>query len=219
MRLLTNNPDKRAGLEGYGLSIEERIPLQVEPTAENIGYLRTKREKMGHLLDMPESEVIRSPVARGGAVVRTFVGVHDGAGKRVAVIVAPVQRGGDGQAGRRRRRGAPVARRGRRRGSTSRGCPVRSRSRWSPDAWRGRAATTRVICLGAVIRGETAHFELVARRGRTRHRRGRGLRRRRARRSSRCWRPRISPRPSRVRAACTATRGGRRRAPRSRWPG
>jgi 3,4-dihydroxy 2-butanone 4-phosphate synthase / GTP cyclohydrolase II len=54
MRLLTNNPDKRAGLEGHGLAIEERIPLQVESTPENIGYLRTKREKMGHLLDMPE---------------------------------------------------------------------------------------------------------------------------------------------------------------------
>ena len=53
MRLLTNNPDKRAGLEGYGLAIEERVPLQVEPTAENIGYLRTKQEKLGHLLDMP----------------------------------------------------------------------------------------------------------------------------------------------------------------------
>jgi 3,4-dihydroxy 2-butanone 4-phosphate synthase/GTP cyclohydrolase II len=51
MRLLTNNPAKRAGLEGHGLSIEERVPLQVEPTPENIGYLRTKREKMGHLLD------------------------------------------------------------------------------------------------------------------------------------------------------------------------
>jgi 3,4-dihydroxy 2-butanone 4-phosphate synthase/GTP cyclohydrolase II len=53
MRLLTNNPDKRAGLEGYGLAIDERVPLQVEPTAENIGYLRTKQEKLGHLLDMP----------------------------------------------------------------------------------------------------------------------------------------------------------------------
>ena len=51
MRLLTNNPAKRAGLEGYGLSISERVPLQTEPTAENIGYLRTKREKLGHLLD------------------------------------------------------------------------------------------------------------------------------------------------------------------------
>ena len=51
MRLLTNNPSKRAGLEGYGLSIVDRIPLQTEPTAQNIGYLRTKREKMGHLID------------------------------------------------------------------------------------------------------------------------------------------------------------------------
>jgi 3,4-dihydroxy 2-butanone 4-phosphate synthase/GTP cyclohydrolase II len=56
MRLLTNNPSKRAGLEGYGLSIEERIPLQTKPTPQNIGYLRTKREKMGHLLDVPDLE-------------------------------------------------------------------------------------------------------------------------------------------------------------------
>jgi 3,4-dihydroxy 2-butanone 4-phosphate synthase/GTP cyclohydrolase II len=54
MRLLTNNPDKRAGLEGYGLSIDERLPLLTEPTPENVGYLRAKREKMGHLLELPE---------------------------------------------------------------------------------------------------------------------------------------------------------------------
>jgi 3,4-dihydroxy 2-butanone 4-phosphate synthase/GTP cyclohydrolase II len=51
MRLLTNNPSKRAGLEGYGLSIVERIPIETEPTAQNIEYLRTKREKLGHMLD------------------------------------------------------------------------------------------------------------------------------------------------------------------------
>ena len=51
MRLLTNNPSKRAGLEGYGLSIVERVPLQTEPTEENLRYLQTKREKLGHLLD------------------------------------------------------------------------------------------------------------------------------------------------------------------------
>jgi 3,4-dihydroxy 2-butanone 4-phosphate synthase/GTP cyclohydrolase II len=57
MRLLTNNPSKRAGLEGYGLSIEDRIPLQTTPTPQNIGYLMTKREKMGHLIDgLPEAE-------------------------------------------------------------------------------------------------------------------------------------------------------------------
>jgi 3,4-dihydroxy 2-butanone 4-phosphate synthase/GTP cyclohydrolase II len=51
MRLLTNNPAKRAGLEGYGLTIVDRIPLETEPTAQNIGYLRAKREKLGHMLD------------------------------------------------------------------------------------------------------------------------------------------------------------------------
>ncbi len=57
MRLLTNNPQKRAGLEGYGLAIEERLSLETEPTPENLGYLRAKREKMGHLLDgLPAEE-------------------------------------------------------------------------------------------------------------------------------------------------------------------
>jgi 3,4-dihydroxy 2-butanone 4-phosphate synthase / GTP cyclohydrolase II len=51
MRLLTNNPSKRAGLEGYGLSIVERLPLETTPTTENLRYLQTKREKLGHLLD------------------------------------------------------------------------------------------------------------------------------------------------------------------------
>jgi 3,4-dihydroxy 2-butanone 4-phosphate synthase/GTP cyclohydrolase II len=52
MRLLTNNPAKRAGLEGYGLSITERVPLQTRPTAENRQYLATKAAKMGHLIDL-----------------------------------------------------------------------------------------------------------------------------------------------------------------------
>jgi 3,4-dihydroxy 2-butanone 4-phosphate synthase/GTP cyclohydrolase II len=52
MRLLTNNPDKRAGLEGYGLSIVERVPLLTEPTPHNRAYLQTKAEKLGHLLDI-----------------------------------------------------------------------------------------------------------------------------------------------------------------------
>jgi 3,4-dihydroxy 2-butanone 4-phosphate synthase/GTP cyclohydrolase II len=52
MRLLTNNPAKRAGLEGYGLSIVERVPLQITPTEENRRYLATKAARMGHLLDL-----------------------------------------------------------------------------------------------------------------------------------------------------------------------
>jgi 3,4-dihydroxy 2-butanone 4-phosphate synthase/GTP cyclohydrolase II len=56
MRLLTNNPEKRAGLEGHGLAIIERLPLQTDPTPQNVGYLRAKREKLGHLLDLPAVE-------------------------------------------------------------------------------------------------------------------------------------------------------------------
>jgi len=56
MRLLTNNPAKRAGLEGYGLSIVERVPLETKPTRHNIAYLRAKREKLGHLLENLEDE-------------------------------------------------------------------------------------------------------------------------------------------------------------------
>ncbi len=51
MRLLTNNPAKRAGLEGYGLTVLGREPLPVRPHPENLRYLRTKRDRMGHLLD------------------------------------------------------------------------------------------------------------------------------------------------------------------------
>jgi 3,4-dihydroxy 2-butanone 4-phosphate synthase / GTP cyclohydrolase II len=50
MRLLTNNPVKRAGLDAYGLSIVESVPLIIEPNKHNLRYLETKRTKMGHLL-------------------------------------------------------------------------------------------------------------------------------------------------------------------------
>ncbi|MEN3285005.1 MAG: 3,4-dihydroxy 2-butanone 4-phosphate synthase / cyclohydrolase [Solirubrobacteraceae bacterium] len=48
MRLLTNNPAKRAGLEGYGLVVRERVPLVTKPVAENVRYLETKQRRMGH---------------------------------------------------------------------------------------------------------------------------------------------------------------------------
>jgi 3,4-dihydroxy 2-butanone 4-phosphate synthase / GTP cyclohydrolase II len=51
MRLLTNNPAKRAGLEGYGLGITGRVAMPVRAHPENVRYLRTKRDRMGHLLD------------------------------------------------------------------------------------------------------------------------------------------------------------------------
>jgi 3,4-dihydroxy 2-butanone 4-phosphate synthase/GTP cyclohydrolase II len=51
MKLMTNNPLKYGGLEGYGLEITDRVPLLTAPNPENIAYLRTKRERMGHLLE------------------------------------------------------------------------------------------------------------------------------------------------------------------------
>jgi 3,4-dihydroxy 2-butanone 4-phosphate synthase/GTP cyclohydrolase II len=47
---MTNNPEKRAGLEGYGLEIVERVPLEIPANAFDAKYLETKKEKMGHLL-------------------------------------------------------------------------------------------------------------------------------------------------------------------------
>jgi 3,4-dihydroxy 2-butanone 4-phosphate synthase/GTP cyclohydrolase II len=52
MRLLTNNPKKMIGLEGYGLSLVEQVPIEVAPNCYNQGYLKCKQAKMGHLLHM-----------------------------------------------------------------------------------------------------------------------------------------------------------------------
>ncbi|HKK51550.1 MAG TPA: bifunctional 3,4-dihydroxy-2-butanone-4-phosphate synthase/GTP cyclohydrolase II [Myxococcota bacterium] len=52
IRLLTNNPGKRAGISGYGVEIIERRPLEIVPNANNLKYLRTKKEKLGHVLQI-----------------------------------------------------------------------------------------------------------------------------------------------------------------------
>jgi len=52
IRLITNNPRKIIGLEGYGLTVAERVPLAIAPSRDNQRYLRTKKEKMGHLLEI-----------------------------------------------------------------------------------------------------------------------------------------------------------------------
>lgn len=56
MRLMTNNPSKYGGLEGFGLSIVERVPIESTPTPDNERYLRTKRDRMGHLLSEPVAD-------------------------------------------------------------------------------------------------------------------------------------------------------------------
>jgi 3,4-dihydroxy 2-butanone 4-phosphate synthase / GTP cyclohydrolase II len=56
IKLLTNNPKKISGIQGWGLEIVERIPIQVSHTEKNIRYLKTKKEKLGHLLTMKEEK-------------------------------------------------------------------------------------------------------------------------------------------------------------------
>ena len=51
IRLMTNNPRKIVGLEGYGLEVVERVPIEMLPTKENSKYLKTKKEKLGHLIE------------------------------------------------------------------------------------------------------------------------------------------------------------------------
>jgi len=57
MKLLTNNPAKRVGMDGYGLQIVERVPLRPTINDDNRKYLATKRDKMGHLLDETPEEM------------------------------------------------------------------------------------------------------------------------------------------------------------------
>lgn len=64
MRLLTNNPDKRAGIEGHGLEVIDRVALPTYATPDNLAYLTTKRDRMGHLLsDLPSPVLTNAALA------------------------------------------------------------------------------------------------------------------------------------------------------------
>ncbi len=58
IRLLTNNPRKIVGLEGHGMTITERVPIQMAPGDRNFDYLVTKKEKLGHLLEITKDPAV-----------------------------------------------------------------------------------------------------------------------------------------------------------------
>jgi 3,4-dihydroxy 2-butanone 4-phosphate synthase/GTP cyclohydrolase II len=70
MRLLTNNPKKIVGLEGYGLEVVERVPIEMPPTQRNRAYLATKRDKLGHLLSLKPTAAAHAPGRRRTRPVR-----------------------------------------------------------------------------------------------------------------------------------------------------
>ena len=70
LRLMTNNPTKRIGLEGYGLEIVEAVPVEAVPGAHNTEYLRTKRDRMGHTL---VSDLLGEASAHDAAVLNTVL--------------------------------------------------------------------------------------------------------------------------------------------------
>ncbi|MEI7897230.1 MAG: GTP cyclohydrolase II, partial [bacterium] len=59
LRLLTNNPKKISGLEGFGLELIERIPIQTVSNSKNLRYMKTKKEKMGHILTFGEETELK----------------------------------------------------------------------------------------------------------------------------------------------------------------
>jgi 3,4-dihydroxy 2-butanone 4-phosphate synthase/GTP cyclohydrolase II len=60
MRLMTNNPKKMSGLESYGLTITEQLPITTKPNPHNRGYLQTKQKKLGHLMTVPDADSDKS---------------------------------------------------------------------------------------------------------------------------------------------------------------
>ena len=163
MRLMTNNPAKYGGIDGYGLEIVERVPLHTEPNHENIAYLRAKQDKLGHLLELSTTTTNSSgPRAMGERMgeYAAHEGELDATGMRFAIVVARFNRDITEQLLDGAREDAAQARRGRRRRLLGARRVRAAACRASGS--RSRARVDAVICLGAVIRGETAHFEYVA---------------------------------------------------------
>ena len=174
IRLLTNNPKKIVGLEGYGLTVTDQVPIEHAPGEHNRDYLRAKKERLGHLLHhqglaldeemIHEERVQDRERAAAEAATSTVRAPRRGAAATGAVpdtlcgLRRPLLRG-PGARGSWTARGACSRRRAPRWRCTT--CPARSSSRWRPSTAPSRAATRASPASGAVIRGETDHYDYV----------------------------------------------------------
>ena len=153
MRLMTNNPTKIVGLQGYGITVTERVPLEISPNELNREYLSTKCFKMGHILELH--------FRRGGGLMKVFEGKLLAKGLRFGIIVSRF----NDFIGERLLGGALDA-------LQRSGADEESIDLFKvPGAFEipliaKKAALSgkydAVICLGAVIRGATPHFDYVA---------------------------------------------------------
>ena len=164
MRIMTNNPAKYGGLEGYGLEIVERVPLHVLPER---GEHPLPAHQAGEDGPPPRDRGRRSrhQLAERAARPRRW-------GRTASTRARSTPRGCASRSSRagstttspRRCSTAPSARCATPASTTCRctGCRARSRSRWSRSGSRPSGGCDAVICLGAVIRGDTPHFDFVA---------------------------------------------------------
>ena len=165
IRILTNNPKKIRGLEGYGLSVSAQIPIEHAPNAHNEAYLRTKAQRMGHTLHHQglnlDEELLHAErdadATPSGADARIRArAVSDALRDRASGASTRTSPSGCSPGAHE-----AFARGGRSTRSRCSTCRAPSSCRWPRATRRAVGRFAGVACLGAVIRGETDHYDFV----------------------------------------------------------
>ena len=157
IRILTNNPKKIHGLEGYGLSVAEQVPIQSVPNPHNEEYLNAKRDKLGHVLHhqgLPLDEELSTPSTSTTQVTVRWQRLSTRSASRPSTRTSP---SGSSTAPPRR---SPSTGSARPRSTPTR-CPAPSSCRMAAKLCAESGRFDGVACLGVVIRGETDHYDFV----------------------------------------------------------
>ena len=174
IRLLTNNPKKIVGLEGYGLRVTDQVPIEHAPGEHNRDYLRAKKDRLGHLLHHQglalDEEMIHEERAAATASEARRAG--GGAGRRAVADLYAVSVGRFYEdLAERLVEGAAARLRGGRREVEVHDVPGAFELPLAAKYCAESGRYAGVACLGAVIRGETDHYDYVCARGGARDRR------------------------------------------------